>query len=444
MADGTDDAAWFAGQFSDISARGIANQTALLIRRGVLPAGAKLPTVRDLAYRLGISPATVSEAWSELRHQRMIEGRGRSGSWVAGDTIGPRPARTATSGAFGSDVLDLSLSVPDTNVLPPLDAALRHASAAQNLHSYERTPILDSLRHAVQQRWPYEPEAFLATNGGYNAFYSVVHALIMPGATVAIEDPTGMRLLDIIEDRGARPLSVTCDAEGPLPDALAQALAAKPAAFVYQPRTHSVTGRAVSPARLAALAEVLAGSDALIIEDDGIGEASPQPPVSLGSRFPDRVIHILSFSKSHGPDLRLAVLSSPATVRRQIQSYRSFSSGWTSRLLQETTAWLLADGETQERLAANRRLYAERRAALVTALSACGIAIPPGDGLSIWVPVASEQFALVTLAARRIAVLPGSKCAVMPTHHIRVATAILADRHDYVAESIRLAVTGDS
>ena len=295
----------------------------------------------------------------------------------------------------------------------------------------------------MQQRWPYEPEAFLATNGGYNAFYSVVQALIMPGATVAIEDPTGMRLLDIIEDRGARPLSVACDAEGPLPEALAQALAAKPVAFVYQPRTHSVTGRAVSPARLAALAEILAGSDALIIEDDGIGEVSPRPPVSLGKLFPDRVIHILSFSKSHGPDLRLAVLSSSATVRRQIQSYRSFSSGWTSRLLQETTAWLLTDDDTRQRLAANRALYAERRAALVAALAACDIAIPPGDGLSIWVPVGSEQFALVTLAARRIAVLPGSKCAVMPTRHIRVATAILADRYDYVAESIRLAVTGD-
>ena len=136
-----------------------------------------------------------------LRHQRMIEGRGRSGSWVTGDTIGPRPARTGTSGLFGDDVLDLSLSVPDTAVLPPLDKALRHAAGARNLHSYERTPILDSLRLAVEQRWPYEPETFLATNGGYNAFYSVVHALIMPGATVAIEDPTAMRLLDILEDR---------------------------------------------------------------------------------------------------------------------------------------------------------------------------------------------------------------------------------------------------
>ena len=156
----------------------------------------------------------------------------------------------------------------------------------------------------------------------------------MPGATVAIEDPTAMRLLDILEDRGARPLPVACDAEGPLPEALAQALAHKPTAFVYQPRTHSVTGRRVSPARLDALAAVLAESDTLIIEDDGIGEVSPLPPASLGSRFPDRVIHILSFSKSHGPDLRLAVLSAPAAIRRQIQSYRSFSSGWTSRLLQ--------------------------------------------------------------------------------------------------------------
>ncbi len=107
------------------------------------------------------------------------------------------------------------------------------------------------------------------------------------------------------------------------------------------------------------------------------------------------------------------------------------------------TAWLLADAETNARLAANRRLYAQRRAALATALAAQGIAIPAGDGLCIWVPVASEQFALVTLAARRIAVLAGSKCAVTPTRHIRVATAVLADRYDHVAESIRLAAGGE-
>lgn len=181
---------------------------------------------------------------------------------------------------------------------------------------------------------------------------------------------------------------------------------------------------------------MLAGSDTLVIEDDGVGDVSIYPPVSLGTTMPERVVHIRSFSKSLGPDLRIAVLSAPAMVIRQIQSYRSFSSGWTSRLLQSATAWLLTDAETRRRVGRARAVYAERRQALTSCLASRGLAMPDSDGLCIWVPVESEQFALVTLAAHGIAVLPGSKCAIRPTEHVRVATAILAEGHERVADAL--------
>lgn len=430
------DAAWLAGRLTQRTARGLALDMSALIRSGTLPVGARLPTVRDLAFRLGVSPGTVSEAWSELKRQKIVSGRGRSGAWVSGDNATPRPARMGSVADFGPDVLDLSLAIPDVALLPPLGTALAQAASAENLNSYERTPILPALREAVAPHWPYRPAAFLATNGGYNAVYAVLHATVLPGACVAIEDPTAMRLLDIIEDLGAEILPVACDAQGPLPDQLAAALERRPAAFIFQPRTHSVTGRHVTSKRLAELGRVLAGSDTLVIEDDGVGDVSSHPPLSLGTSMPERVVHIRSFSKSLGPDLRIAVLSAAPTVIRQIQSYRSFSSGWTSRLLQAATAWLLTDADTGERLAAARSVYTERRRALIGRLAAGGLPMPESDGLCIWVPVESEQFALVTLAAHGIAVLPGSKCAVRPTEHVRVATAILAEGHERVAEAV--------
>lgn len=435
---------WLAERLKERTARGIAVETSALIRSGALPIGARLPTVRDLAFKLGVSPATVSDAWSELRRQKMISGRGRTGTWVFGNTVAPRPARMGSAGHFGADVLNLSMAVPDEYLLPPLERALAHAARAENLNSYERTPILAELRAAVERRWPYRPETFLATNGGYNAIYSALHALVMPGACIAIEDPTAMRILDIIEDLGAEILPVECDAEGPNPTSLAKALLKKPTAFIFQPRTHSVTGQAVSAQRLAELAATLEASDCYIMEDDGVGDISSLPAVSLGHLFPKRVIHIRSFSKSLGPDLRLAVLSSSSNVVRQIQSYRSFSSGWTSRLLQAATAWLLDDGESTRIVDHARQIYAARRAALAEPLRERGIALPPGDGLCVWIPVESEQFALVTLAARGIAVLPGTKCSVRPINHIRVATSILTDRYDFVADSIALAALGGS
>jgi DNA-binding transcriptional MocR family regulator len=431
---------WFAGRLDDRTMRGIARDTAVLIRRGTLPVGTKLPPVRDLAYALSVSPATISEAWSELRRQKIIAGRGRNGTWVSGDRFVAKPERLASFGNYGPDVLDLSKAVPDVALLPPLEEALRHGARAENLNSYDRIRILPELEEAARRDWPYAPEALLATNGGYNAVYTLLHALVPHDAPVAIEDPTAMRLLDILEDLGVPIIPVACDSEGPLPGSLAEALTQKPAAFLFQPRIHSVTSHCVSAARMTALGDVLEGSETLIIEDDGVADIAMTPRLTLGGRFPDRVAHILSYSKTLGPDMRLAVLSGSSSIVEQIQSYRSFSAGWTSRILQSAVAWLLNDEKTQADLDRTRRIYHQRARKFGQALSANDITPPGGSGLCCLLPVPSEPFAMVTLAARNIAVAPGTKFSTRPVSAIRIATSILDDGQiEDVASAVALA-----
>ncbi|TGQ46926.1 PLP-dependent aminotransferase family protein [Mesorhizobium sp. M00.F.Ca.ET.216.01.1.1] len=434
-------AEWFAGRLGDRTMRGIARETGALIRSGALPVGTKLPPVRDLAFALGVSPATISQAWSELRRYKIIGGRGRNGAWVLADRFAARPERHLSGGNYGPGVLNLAIAEPDVALLPPLDVALARGARAEKLNSYERVRILPELEAAVRPSWPYDPGAFLATNGGYNAIYTLLHALVPHGAPVAIEDPTALRLLDILEDLDVPILPVECDREGPLPNSLARALQQRPAAFLFQPRVHSVTGACMSAARLEAVGDLLADTNVLIIEDDGIGDISDAPRISLGRRFPDRVIHILSYSKTHGPDLRLAVLSSSATIVEQIQSYRSFSAGWTSRILQAATAWLLQDGATAALVERAREIYRCRREHLRDELAKRSVEIDAGFGLSVFIPVALESYALVTLAARGIAVYAGAKFSAQQTSAIRVATSILRDEHvKHVADSIALAV----
>lgn len=433
------DADWFAQKLNDRSIRGIAIETSALIRGGALPVGTKLPAIRDLAFALGISPATISNAWHELRRQKIISGRGRNGTWVSGDRFVAQPERLASVGNYGKGVLDLTAAVPDVTLLPKLADAMAYGASAENLNSYERSRILPELEIEARKTWPYEPEAFLATNGGYNAVYTLFHALVLPGASVAVEDPTGMRLLDILEDRGVRIIPVTCDSEGPMPSSLQEALRFRPVAFLFQPRIHSVTGQSVSPERMERLADILRDTDTLIVEDDGVGDICETPRHSLGRHYPDRVIHILSYSKTHGPDLRLAVLSSSRAIVEQIQSYRSFSAGWTSRILQAAAAWLLRDEATHEALRHARTIYQTRRSNLVGALGNRKIVAAEGGGLCAWVSVSSEPFAIVTMAARGIAVHPGAKFSILPSNHLRIATATLSDRCDEVAEAMALA-----
>ena len=429
---------WLADQLTERTMRGIALEMSALIRSGTIEVGTQLPPVRDIARLLEVSPATISSAWSELRRHNVISGRGRKGVWVCGDKIAPRPSRFENIGNFGEHVIDLTVAAPDPDLLPPLGDALSHGAKVEMLNSYVRVPILNSLQGALQPRWPYQAEAFLATNGGYEAVYVTLQALIMPGSVVAVEHPTAMRLLDILDNLAAHIVPVMCDEHGPCPESLTDALRKKPSAFLYQPRTHAITGHQVARGRLGELAHVLKDSNLLIVEDDGVGDLSNAAPASLGSRFPERTVHILSLSKAFGPDLRLAVLSGSASVVGQIQAYRSFGAGWTSRILQAAGAWLIADPATNTLVDRARVTYQTRRRALIDRMKERGLRIPTGDGLCLWLPVRSEQFALVTLAARGIAVLPGNKCSTIATQHIRVATSLLTDQVDTVADALAL------
>ena len=74
------------------------------IHRGSLAPGARLPTVRALAEELELAPNTVAKAYRTLERERLIETRGRRGTFVA-DRLPTRapdrePRLAEAAGAF--------------------------------------------------------------------------------------------------------------------------------------------------------------------------------------------------------------------------------------------------------------------------------------------------------------------------------------------------------
>lgn len=256
----------------------------------------------------------------------------------------------------------------------------------------------------------------------------------------AVEDPTAPRLLDILDAVGAEVIPVRCDERGPRPDALADALRRKPVFFIYRPHAHSPAGHSVDAARSAELAAELRRSETLVIEDDGLADLAPGPVQTLGTALPDRVVFVRSYSKSHGPDLRLAVLGGAAPLIERVRVYRTFGSGWTSRILQNCLAHLLTDPHSRALVAQASETYQSRRRMLAEALAARGVRTGGAEGLSLWMPVEDERSALVTLAAHGVAVVPGGRCFSGPhTAFLRVATSRLYEHVDEVADLLAFA-----
>src|SRR5215470_1475339 len=331
----------------------IARSVERAVREGRLRPGARLPSVRGLARRLGVSPTTVAAAYRSLRGRGVLLAAGRRGTRVA---EGP---------------------------------ALRRIEAAHHLYG-EPHPVPELLRLVARDFAAdgIPAEAPLAVSGALDGLERLLEAWLRPGDRIAVEDPGFTSVLDLCAARGLAPVPVEVDDEGPLPASLAEALAAGAEAFVLTPRAQNPTGAALTPARERALRAVLrAHRGALVIEDDHAGAIAGAPARTLCDPRRERWAVLRSLSKALGPDLRLAFLCADATTLARVEGAQRIAFRWVSMLLQATARELLRDAAAVRRAA---RTYAQRREALRRALEASGVASRGRSGLNVWVPVPEE------------------------------------------------------
>ena len=195
------------------------------------------------------------------------------------------------------------------------------------------------------------------------------------GDRVIVEHPTFPPLLDLLEQIGVEVIGVPTDDEGIEIDGLTDALRLSPTALFLQPRAQNPTGVNMSASRARAVARAIEESDVAesitIIEDDHAGDIASGDLHSIGRHLPRRTVHIRSYSKSHGPDLRLAAVGGAGDVISRAANRRLLGPGWSSRILQAVLLELLDDERTLNTLRESRDEYARRRRTVVEILSEC-------------------------------------------------------------------------
>jgi DNA-binding transcriptional MocR family regulator len=428
------------------SASGLAHAVSRAIRDGALAPGAKLPPIRTLAIQLGLSPTTVSAGWALLARSGVIHTDGRRGTTVAG-LLDPAPGRYRRALQRQLDfALDLSTGTPDPALLPSLGRALSELTTAGIPGSYLDDPVLPELLDVLLAQWPYHPAELMVVDGAMDGLDLVCRSLLRFGDRVVVEHPSFPPLLDLLESIGVDVVGVPVDDAGLCPEHLTAALASSVAAVFLQPRAQNPTGASMSEQRARDLAPILAHDGLPVVEDDSAGAVAASAPISLGQWIPDQVIHIRSFSKSHGPDLRLAAMSGPSEMLREVIHRRQLGQGWSSRLLQRLLLGLLTDADAIAEVEHARDEYTRRRGALVRALNARGVEVTGGDGLNLWVPVHDESAAIVRLASQGVGVTPGTPFDILPGGggHVRVTVGLVADGYEELAQILAAAANTSS
>lgn len=366
------------------SAADIADSVRALVARGALRAGDALPPVRALAERLGVNRNTVASAYRQLAQAGLVVSHGRGGTAVAD----PRPV--AQEGFAGDSVLrDVATGNPDPDLIPDPSRALAAMAGRPVLYG---EPVIDPDLERWAAEWmsdatpPGSPSRLTITSGAADAIERLLAQALTRDDAVGLEDPCFLAAIHTVRVGGYRPVAIPVDEEGMTVEGLRTALERGIRAVICTPRAQNPTGASLSPARAAALREVLREHPyVLVIEDDHFSMLAQGPLHSVIGPGHRRWAVIRSVSKFLGPDMCLAVTASDLHTAAGLATRLTPGTTWVSHLLQRLVLALVTDPEVRSGIAAAGAHYARRNAAFAERLSASGVAATAGDGLNLWV-----------------------------------------------------------
>jgi DNA-binding transcriptional MocR family regulator len=392
------------------------------IELGKISPGEHLPSVRELAKQLRVSPGTVALAYKSLRERGILHVQQGRKAIVAYKSV---LSASDPSLRISPDLRDLASGNPDSALLPELNKIIRSLSFSHHLYGQEDSNAeLVAIGSKQFAQDGVMGDVFIL-GGAMDALERILGQHIRFGDKVAVEDPGYASSTDIQRAMGAQPVGIPIDEYGMIPEHLEQALHSGISTVVITPRGQNPMGSAFDAERASHLRKILNKfPDVMIIENDHAAAVAGTDYYTLVAGRARWAV-VRSLSKSLGPDFRLAFVSADPWTARRVQGRRSLGPGWTSHILQKIACACLTDPEVGAQVAHASREYNHRRTSLMSALAERGICVRARSGLNIGILVPSEEIAMRGLIAAGWLVRAGKSYSINSKPFIRITTALL-------------------
>ncbi len=401
---------WTALQREQPLVEQIVDQLRAGIDQRQLRPGSRVPSIRQLATQLQVSPSTVVEAYDRLAALGVLHARRGAGFFVQERRGRPVRERGPKVTELAVDAHWLSRNVYETDAhalqagcgwFPPewfdrdsrqraLKQAARYDSAlAEYGHPQGYAPLRRYLEDWLGEAGiATQAEHILLTQGASQALDLVACCVARPGDVVLVDDPGYCNLLSCLTLRGFTVVGVPWTPHGPDTAALEHLLQThQPKAFFTNPWLQNPTGASYSPATAYRVLQLAEQYGCYVVEDNVSAELLATRTQTLAAMEGlNRVIYIGSFSKTLSPGLRVGfVTAAPALI--DALTHAKMIAGLTSSTLAERLALaMLTDGRYRknlERLKARLASAQDASHAMFTTLG-WQLFTTPAGGLFVW------------------------------------------------------------
>lgn len=337
------DTSWLPDLTQDDGPKYLALSRALreAVRAGELAEGVKLPTVRDLAWRLKVTPGTVSRAYQIATQDGLLEATVGRGTFVAARA----PKIDASDRIFGegplrrgSNRVDMrSPSLPEVGQSAAISEALRRV-AGQNTADWleytsqtEEEPLREAVRGWLSARvlGPVSAQDIMLTHGGQNSIGLILACCLRGDRPVVLtEDLSYPGFRYAARAARAEVIGIELDHEGVRPDALEAACRRHgPQVLCLTPAAQNPTAAQMSGQRKAEIVSIAKRYNLQIIEDECYPGPTNDAP-TLRALAPELVWFIGSLSKTVSAGVRFGYAVCPVgmgEVGRLTSQYSYFA-----------------------------------------------------------------------------------------------------------------------
>lgn len=264
----------------------------------------------------------------------------------------------------------------------------------------------------------------LSCISGTAAIFSLLSVLQKTHNCIAVEDFTYSGLLNAASHLQLTPFSLTCDEEGPLPEAVEKAVQDGIRLFYLQPTIHNPANRVMGEKRRSDIARKLKGTGALVIEDDAYRFLHPAPPPRFLQLLPAQTISIISLSKPFHSFVQTCFVVYPENCLIELEEMINLHGTGTPHLLREFSVYLLEQGYLENIVRKKREMAVKRKQAAEELLSSFSCQTFP-TSFHLWIqlpPGASSVAVTEALKQQNILITGGHEFSPMGGEsYIRIA-----------------------
>lgn len=361
------------------------------IRTGAMPPGSQLPTVRDLAWTLKVTPGTVSRAYQLATQEGLLAATVGRGTFVA--AIGPRfgPSQSFYLERDPAQLMgriDMrSPRMPDVGQGAAFRAALAAISDQMDdewldyPNQLAEGPLREAVVDWVAERvlGPVSADDIALSNGGQSAINLVFQCCLRGDRPlVMIEDLTYAGFRHAAKLSRAELMAIEVDAEGLRPDAL------EAACRRHAPQVLCLTTEAQNPttvrmpeSRRIEIAHIAKTYEIQVIEDDCYSVARSNFP-AIRALAPERTWYIGSLSKSVSAALRFGYVICPEGMGRAGRLTAQHSFFGVAKPVSDLCLEILTSGAADTLRRDVQHAFADRLQGVVNSLGAHDISWQPG------------------------------------------------------------------